>query len=51
MEKTITCTVNGQTRTVITDPERPLLEGLREELDRSRAKYGCGKSECDACGG
>ncbi len=49
MEKTITFTVNGQPRTVTTDPERPLLEVLREDLDLTGAKYGCGESECGAC--
>ena len=32
MDATITFTVNGQLRTVITDPQRPVLEVLREEL-------------------
>lgn len=49
MEKTITFTVNGQSRTVTTDPERPLLEVLREDLDLTGTKYGCGESECGAC--
>lgn len=49
MEKTITFTVNGQARTVTTDPDRPLLEVLREDLDLTGAKYGCGESECGAC--
>lgn len=49
MEKTITFTVNGQSRTVSTDPERPLLDVLREDLDLTGAKYGCGESECGAC--
>ncbi len=32
MDVTITLTVNGKKRTVVTDPERSLLDVLREEL-------------------
>lgn len=49
MEKTITFTVNGQARTVTTDPARPLLEVLREQLGLTGAKYGCGDGRCGAC--
>jgi aerobic-type carbon monoxide dehydrogenase small subunit (CoxS/CutS family) len=49
MDTTINFTLNGQTRTVRTDPDRPLLEVLREDLDLTGTKYGCGESECGAC--
>ena len=49
MEKTIAFTVNGQSRSVITDPDRPLLEVLREELQLTGTKYGCGEGKCRAC--
>ena len=49
MEKTIAFTLNGQPRTVTTDPGRRLLEVLREDLDLTGTKYGCGESECGAC--
>ena len=49
MDSTITFTVNGQARTVTTDPQRPLLEVLREELKLSGTKYGCGEGQCLAC--
>ena len=49
MEKTFTFTVNGQSRTVTTDPERPLLEVLREDLQLTGTKYGCGEGQCRAC--
>ena len=49
MEKTITFTVNGQPRTVTTDPRRPLLEVLREDLHLTGTKYGCGEGQCGAC--
>lgn len=49
MEKTLTFVVNGQPRTVTTDPERPLLEVLREDLQLTGTKYGCGEGHCGAC--
>lgn len=49
MEKKFTLTVNGQSRTVTTDPDRSLLEVLREDLDLPGAKYGCGEGQCRAC--
>ncbi len=49
MDTTITLTVNGQSRTVTTDPQRPLLDVLREELQLTGTKYGCGEGQCRAC--
>lgn len=49
METTFTITVNGQARTVTTDPQRPLLEVLREDLQLTGTKYGCGEGQCGAC--
>ena len=49
MERTITFTVNGQRKTVTTDPDRPLLEVLREDLGLTGTKYGCGEGQCGAC--
>ena len=46
---TLKFTVNGETRTVTTDPDRPLLEVLREELGLTGTKYGCGETQCGAC--
>jgi aerobic-type carbon monoxide dehydrogenase small subunit (CoxS/CutS family) len=46
---TIRLTVNGTARTVVTDPERPLLEVLREDLALTGTKYGCGEGQCAAC--
>src|SRR3954467_14304480 len=46
---TMQFTVNGQRRAVTTDPDRPLLDVLREELQLTGAKYGCGESRCGAC--
>ena len=41
--------VNGISKQVDTDPERPLLWVLRNELDLTGAKYGCGEGQCGAC--
>lgn len=46
---TIRLTVNGKARSVSTDPDRPLLDVLREELGLTGVKYGCGESRCGAC--
>ncbi len=49
MDATINFTVNGRQRTVTVDPERPLLDVLREELQLTGTKYGCGEGRCGAC--
>jgi aerobic-type carbon monoxide dehydrogenase small subunit (CoxS/CutS family) len=46
---TIRFTVNGKTRSVETEPERPLLDVLREDLGLTGTKYGCGEGQCRAC--
>ena len=46
---TISLTVNGIERTITADPERPLLDVLREELHLTGTKYGCGEGRCGAC--
>jgi aerobic-type carbon monoxide dehydrogenase small subunit (CoxS/CutS family) len=46
---TIRLTVNGKPRAVDTEPERPLLEVLREDLGLTGTKYGCGEGQCGAC--
>jgi isoquinoline 1-oxidoreductase alpha subunit len=45
----IRLTVNGQQREVRTEPERPLLDVLREDLKLTGTKYGCGEGQCRAC--
>ncbi len=42
-------TINGQRTAIKSDPERPLLWVLRNELDLTGAKYGCGEGQCGAC--
>lgn len=41
--------VNGVRRSIASDPERPLLYVLRDELNLTGAKYGCGEGQCGAC--
>src|SRR5262245_15923269 len=41
--------VNGAKRRIEGDPERSLLDVLRDELDRCGCKYGCGEGDCGAC--
>ncbi len=49
MTSSITFIVNGKPRNVASDPERTLLEVLREELQLTGAKFGCGEGDCRAC--
>jgi aerobic-type carbon monoxide dehydrogenase small subunit (CoxS/CutS family) len=49
MDVTVTMVVNGRERTVTTDPQRPLLDVLREDLHVTGPKYGCGEGRCGAC--
>lgn len=41
--------INGTKRRVQVDGERSLLSVLRDELDLTGAKYGCGEGQCGAC--
>ncbi len=41
--------VNGTRREVDADPERSLLNVLRDDLELTGAKYGCGEGQCGAC--
>jgi aerobic-type carbon monoxide dehydrogenase small subunit (CoxS/CutS family) len=41
--------INGVKRRVAADDERSLLSVLREELDLTGTKYGCGEGRCGAC--
>ena len=45
----VTLKVNGQTREVTAAPETPLLWVLRDELELTGTKYGCGVAQCGAC--
>jgi len=41
--------INGTKRRVEVDGERKLLSVLRDDLDLTGAKYGCGEGQCGAC--
>ncbi|HEY2908636.1 MAG TPA: (2Fe-2S)-binding protein [Gemmataceae bacterium] len=41
--------VNGMARPVDAEPSRSLLSVLRDDLDLTGAKYGCGEGRCGAC--
>jgi len=41
--------VNGQTRSVEVPPDMPLLWVLRENLNLTGTKFGCGVAACGAC--
>ncbi|MCB1908756.1 MAG: (2Fe-2S)-binding protein [Rhodocyclaceae bacterium] len=41
--------VNGMTRRVDVAPDTPLLWALRDTLQLTGTKYGCGKALCGAC--
>jgi carbon-monoxide dehydrogenase small subunit len=45
----IDCIVNGERRRVQTFPMARLLDVLREEMNLSGTKEGCGEGECGAC--
>ena len=49
MDAQITINVNGREQTVTTDPARTLLDVLREDLQLTGTKYGCGEGRCGAC--
>ncbi|TRZ50447.1 (2Fe-2S)-binding protein [bacterium] len=49
VEIEIHLTVNGVPRTVQAEPCRTLLEILRDGLDLTGAKEGCGAGDCGAC--
>jgi isoquinoline 1-oxidoreductase alpha subunit len=46
---TTTFTVNGQEQTVDHDDSAVLLWVLRDDLELTGTKFGCGMSECGAC--
>jgi aerobic-type carbon monoxide dehydrogenase small subunit (CoxS/CutS family) len=49
MQRTLFLNVNGQEHKITTDPRRPLLDVLREDLGLYGCKFGCGERQCGAC--
>jgi aerobic-type carbon monoxide dehydrogenase small subunit (CoxS/CutS family) len=41
--------VNGSVRSIDADPQTSLLAVLRDQLDLTGSKYGCGEGQCGAC--
>ena len=41
--------VDGVSHDVDADPDMPLLWALRDHLDKTGTKYGCGIAQCGAC--
>jgi carbon-monoxide dehydrogenase small subunit len=48
-KRLMTLTVNGLSHEVAVEPRRTLLELLREDLDLTGTKEGCGEGDCGAC--
>jgi carbon-monoxide dehydrogenase small subunit len=49
VDVTVRFKVNGTQRSVTADPQRRLLDVLREDLQLTGTKYGCGEGQCGAC--
>lgn len=49
MDRVKTLHINGSARQLDADPERNLLSVLRDDLDLTGSKYGCGEGRCGAC--
>lgn len=49
MTRRLNLTINGEDRTLETDPAVPLLSALRDDLGMTGTKYGCGEAQCGAC--
>jgi carbon-monoxide dehydrogenase small subunit len=47
--KQVKITINGQTASVQVEARARLLDFLREEMDLTGTKEGCGNGECGAC--
>ncbi len=49
MAQSITLKINGQSHTVVAEPDVPLLWVIREYLQMTGTKFGCGIAQCGAC--
>ncbi len=48
-KQVLSCTVNGEAVEVLVQPYVTLLDALREELNLTGPKEGCGTGDCGAC--
>ncbi len=49
MPESLTLKINGQSHTVQAEPDVPLLWVIREYLQMTGTKFGCGIAQCGAC--
>lgn len=49
MKQKLRFTLNGKQKELTVDPERTLLWVLRDELELTGTKYGCGMGHCGSC--
>lgn len=47
--KRIEFELNGTRRTITAEPDRSFLSVLRDDLELTGSKYGCGEGQCGAC--
>lgn len=45
----VNTTINGDTHELLCDPAQTLLDVLRDQLDMTGTKEGCGTGDCGAC--
>lgn len=45
----VALSINGQSHNVDVEPDTPLLWVLRDNLDMTGTKFGCGIAQCGAC--
>jgi carbon-monoxide dehydrogenase small subunit len=48
-KQVLSCTVNGESVEVLVQPYETLLDALRERLELTGPKEGCGTGDCGAC--
>ena len=48
-KQVLSCTVNGEAVEVLVQPYATLLDALREDLNLTGPKEGCGTGDCGAC--
>jgi len=49
MKRVITLSINGQSYDAIISPEELLIDVLRQKLDLTGTKKGCGQGDCGTC--